>query len=223
MSSWPPGCRKVTDVARKPKTAIKNDDTPAKAGHNSDAMEISLLKHMAQFRDDRLIIAEAQEALKAVKKRHKISRNAAKQDGWLLKVLDEALDVEENNDRDAVKEADQRRFVFETLALPLGLHNGELFGEPANDAQDEAYWGDRGYNDGLKGLAAKAPAGVSPQFIQAYLRRHAAGADRVAWAQAEAGVNTEHLGTGTGPTAREIGGDDDDDETGDASDDPLLN
>lgn len=203
-------------------------------GHNSDAAEAQVLAHMSVFRADRARIREAQEVVKSLKKVHKQHRNDAKGDGWYLNVLDEALDVEDVNDRETEKQAIQRRFLFEILALPLGVKNGELFSE-SDTAQDEAYWTQHGYNVGLRNGAAEAPDGMPTQFLQAWLKGRADGVERAAWSDAEKGKNPEKLGHGGGPTAAEIarneaaaGGDSEDEDEELAGEnkplaDPLLN
>jgi hypothetical protein len=174
-------------------------------GHNSEAMQASLHQHMAEFRMHRSRLAQANEGLKALKKAFKQARNVAKADGWLLKVLDAALDVEDNNDRDAAAEAEQRRFVFEVLALPLGLKNGELFGDNADPGEAVAYWHKQGYSAGLRNDEASPPKKVPPDHHQDWLRGRSEGVERALWAAAARGVNVERK------------------EPTEAADDPLLN
>lgn len=190
------------------KAPKKKTDT-AGVGHNSEAMEAQLHIHMGKLRDGRSRIADAQALLKSVKKEVKRDRDAAKQD-FLLKVLDAALDAEEINDRDAENEAIQRYFVFDRLGLPTGMKQGDLFGEPADTVRDMEYWGGRGYNAGLKLLPASPPDAMPAQFMQHWLEKHAAGAERTNWAAATL-TNVEKRGSGGGPTADEI-----------ARGDPLL-
>lgn len=217
-------------MARKPKAVA---EAPG-IGHNSDAHQAALLTHLTKFRAHRAKIQEIMDVLKAAKKAYKVARSEAKLYGFTLEILDEALDVESVNDRDAAKAAAERRFVFETLGLPLGISNGELFGDQPSDMRDEAYWGQHGFNAGLRDLERKPPSECPQAWQQTWLRQHVAGVEKAMWALAET-QNTERRpgSVGTGPTASEIArngseqGDElneSDESTGDERiADPLLN
>jgi hypothetical protein len=213
----------------KEKPAEPQGEAPGE-GHNSrEQKEILLLNHVANLRQANASITVAMSAVKVAKKAAKLVRNAAKLDGFTLKILDEALEIESQvgERREQERQAEERVFVFETLGLPLGMRQGELdLPAPKRDAK---FWGDLGYQRGIAGEPQDA-ADVPPEFLQAYLKRHTAGAEKLAWAQAERGQNPERVGgVGTGPTARELGGDDDDEDDDDDGqavrrvEDPLLN
>jgi len=171
-----------------------------------DEREALLHQSVADLRTANAAIERAQAAVKVAKKAAKIVRNAAKLRGFTLAILDEALKREgQGNAREQQAHEEERAFVFKALGLPVGLlhQSGDFdFGDP--EKRDERYWGDEGYRRGVQGLDADLPEGIPPHFHQVFLLRHAAGADRLAWAQAERGLNPEMKGSGGGPTAAEI-------------------
>jgi hypothetical protein len=151
-------------------------------GDNSEAREAALIRHMHVLR---LARADTDAAKQVVKTRQKVEtalRNAANSDGFMLKIIDEALKKEGQTRVDQQREENDRRFIFSALGLPVAQDGADLVTEAQ---RDERFWGQHGYSSGLKGLPAEAPPGMPGEFVQTWMRRHAAGADRLGWAQAE--------------------------------------
>lgn len=170
------------------------DDQPGIEGHNINARESSLLFHVQQFRESRAKIAELMVPLKNAQKVFTTRRNAASQAGWTLEILDKALKREEQgNRRQQSKQAEEEAFVMRMLGLPFGNSDEQMdmFADADQDTKDEFFWGQHGYSQGLRGLPAKAPPDMPTQFLQAWLKRHAAGAERLAWAASEQGHSPE--------------------------------
>ena len=179
-------------------------------GHNSQAREIALLKHIAAIREQNDKLAEVMSLAKVIKKDLKRVRNLAKEANFTLSIIDEALKIEaKGNDRETQKAAEERVFVFQCLGLPTGMRQGDLFSDLPNEALDESFWSDNGYNAGLRGMEAKPPTQMPPHLTQTWMLRHAAGRERISWAQAEQ-ANPEKRGDGVGPTAADIASTNDD-------------
>ena len=154
----------------------------SKLGDNSEAREAALLVNMARLRAVNAEVDMAKAVVDGAKENRKVVRGEILADGFKLKVLDEAIAKEKQSRVDQQAEENERRFVFTSLGLPIAQDGVDL--ETAAQ-RDEKFWGDHGYATGVKGLAAEKPPGIPPEFLQVWLKRHAAGADRLAWAQAE--------------------------------------
>lgn len=203
-------------MAKAPK---KTEDPGIGSNSGADpAREAALLRHVDQLRGANNAIEMAQGAVKNAKKAAKIIRNAAKTDGFTLKILDEALKREgQGNAREQQSQEEERTFVFRTLGLPCGpVEQGELNLTPHK--RNEKYWADDGYRAGLQGKEATPPDGMPAEHMQVWLRQRAAGVERVNWALAEEGHNPERApgSHGGGPTADEIAREHEDEV------DPLL-
>lgn len=198
-------------------------------GHNSEAMEIAVHRHMAAFHEHLDAIEVAQGAVAAAKKAFKLVRNAAKID-FTLKILDEAIALERQagNGRQQEKDEAQRFFIHSVRGLPTATKQGDLFGGQDQDIRDEKYWSDHGYNAGVRGESATPSPDMPTQFMQTWLKRHAAGADRLAWSMADKGLSPEKGDADPGapapPTAADVQHDGEDDKDANpAPVDPLLN
>lgn len=165
-------------------------------GHNSAAREGALHNHMQAFHDHLDQIDEAKAGLASLKQRYTLSRNAAKADGFTLKILDEAIKLERKRDRaEQERQEAERSFVFESRGLPFGLRQADLFGEGKETEQakkHEAFWAKDGYSAGILNLEATPPAECPQEFYQVWLERRAAGVERVKWTAAES-TNVEQV------------------------------
>ena len=198
-------------------------------GHNSEAMEIAVHRHMAAFHEHLDAIEVAQGAVAAAKKAFKLARNAAKID-FTLKILDEAVALERQTDNERQQEKDeaQRFFIHSVRGLPTATKQADLFGGPDQDIRDEKYWSDHGYNAGVRGESAMPSPDMPTQFMQTWLKRHVAGADRLAWSMADKGMNPEKGDADPDapapPTAAGLKGDGEEEaDDNPAPSDPLLN
>ena len=184
-------------MARTPKTK------PEEEGHNSLAREAALHRFMDAIKTAHAAVEEAQTVVVARKKVETEARNAAIAGGFTLKVLDQALKLEaQGNRREQAAQEEERYFVFKARGLPLGNEVQLELDLGDSEKKDEEFWGADGYNSGLKGEARTPPPECPPHFHQAWMLRHVAGTERLAWAQAQEGLNPE--------------------KTTPSSDDPLL-
>jgi hypothetical protein len=192
-------------------------------GHNSQEREASIIRHMTVLRPLRDAVEDAKALVKKAQKDFTVARNAAKSDGWTLKLIDKALKVEtQQNRQEQQDQANEEHFIFVTLGLPVALVQGDLFDtDEKREERNEAFWSDHGYNTGLKGLPATPPAEMAPQYLQTWLQRRVAGVERLAWAQAEQEVNPEKGAAKAGTEGVKVDADDKP-AKGDKTKDPLL-
>lgn len=175
-------------MARTPKTKEGAE------GHNSLARESALHRVMDAIKIADASVEEAQAVVKARKKILTEARNAAVAAGFTLQVLDQALKLEkQGNRREMTAQEEERYFVFKMRGLPLGNEvQLELDLGGASEKKDEKFWGDDGYNAGLRGEERLPPPECPPHFHQTWMLRHVAGCDRLAWSQAQQGLNPEN-------------------------------
>jgi len=166
-------------------------------GHNSKAREADLLALMAEMRPGLDAVEAAKALVKKAEQSYAVIRNKAEVLGFTLKTLDKALKAERQPTarREQQAQADEEFFIFKTLGLPVAAAQGQLdFG--SDEERDEAYWGDQGYQAGIRGDIAKPPDPCPPHLHKAWLDRRAAGAEYSAWGKAEAGGKPDQ-GKGT--------------------------
>lgn len=168
-------------------------------GHN-EAREADLLALMAEFRPALDKVEEAKAVVKKAEKDYAVVRNKAEVLGFALATLDKALKLERqpSNRKLQQAQADEEFFVFKTLGLPVAAVQGTMdFG--SDEARDEKYWGDQGFQAGIRGDAATPPDGMPPHLHQTWLTRRADGAAYTAWGKSEAGGRPDRLNTGAAP------------------------
>ncbi|HEY5409272.1 MAG TPA: hypothetical protein VIJ94_00970 [Caulobacteraceae bacterium] len=188
----------MPEAGTGPGPGQENDAGPG-AGHNADAREASLIFHMDQLRTIQAQIDAAMVPVKALQKIQTTRRNAAAGATWTLEILDRALKRErQSNRRQLAKVAEEEAFVARTMNLPFGNAEEQLdmFHDAPQEEKDEHFWGQDGYNRGLRGLMAKAPPELPPAFLQTWLKRHAAGAERLSWSQSEQGHSPDRPPSG---------------------------
>jgi hypothetical protein len=150
--------------------------------------EAELLNLMAEMRPHVASIADAKALVKKLEKDYAVTRNKAEVLGFTLATLDKALKLEgqPTNRKGQQAAADEEYFVFKTLGLPVSQPQGQLdFG--SDEERDAAYWGEQGYQAGIRGDIATPPDPCPPHFHQTWLTRRADGAEYSAWGKAQAG------------------------------------
>jgi hypothetical protein len=163
------------------------DPKPPGPGHNIPR-EADVLDIMAELRPGLNAVEAAQAVLKKAKNDYQVVRNKAEQRGFTLSILDKALKYEREptNRRGQQAVADEEYLVFKTLGLPTAAVQGQLnFG--SDEERDAHYWGEQGYQAGIRGDAAAPPDAMPPHLHQVWLDRRAAGVEYSAWGKAEAG------------------------------------
>lgn len=162
---------------------------PGETGHNSGAWEADLLALMLEMRPALDRVEEAKALVKKVTADYAVIRNKAEILNLPLELLDKALKLERqpSNRRGQQAMADLEYRIMKTLGLPVpSSTQGEMnFG--SDEERDEAYWGDQGYQAGIRGDVAKAPDGCPAHLHQTWLGRRADGVAYSAWGKAEAG------------------------------------
>jgi len=165
-------------------------------GHNVPR-EADILALMSELRPARDAVEAAQAILKKAKQDEQVVRNKIEQHGFTLSIFDKALKCEREptNRKGQQSQADEEYLVFKTLGLPTALVQGQLqFG--SDEERDSAYWGDQGFQAGIRGDKAEAPDVVPPHLIQHWLNRRAAGVEYSAWGKAEAGGKPDQRAEG---------------------------
>lgn len=155
-----------------------------------------ILKHIHNMRVCRANTDAAKAALKAVKKIETAARNLYNGNSFSLKIADEALEREGMPRRQNAQYEAERHEVFEALGQATYVQPDLLASMPV-EARDETYWGDLGYEYGLKGLEARAPKEMPERFLQTFLKRWGAAQEILAWALSDKGINPEK-GTSAG-------------------------
>jgi hypothetical protein len=163
---------------RKPKA---DNPAPAGEGHNSGDPTLEdkrhlLLAHVADIRRqvaecDR-IKAEASEASKELGDRFRLAKielGKTYSRKFIEREILEPLDrLREGGQRQYDEE---RSFARETFGFPSGPQ-GELFANVVEDTADEqARWGEAGYQAGLQGLDRNAPERCPPVCVAVYEHR----------------------------------------------------
>ncbi len=198
-------------MARKAGTSSKNkDDRPAGDGHNDAPPPAAVptgpsrldrtrmrLRHIAGIRPIIAEIDTLRATLKAKGKLLTAARNAYKADGFLLSNLDEFFDNEKTPNRELEAKEQDRHELFEDTGQVVYVQP-DLFAAMPQEARDETYWSDHGYQAGLAGKEAKPPPEMPERFMQTWLKRRMAGQEKLAWALAPDG-NPERTRTDIAP------------------------
>lgn len=192
-------------------------DDNVKGLTEAEQREANLHRHLAAHREIDASIEVQMNILKGLKKQRSKVRAAAKNDQWLLGLIDEQLKEENTSRRDRDAREAQRSFIRMCCGMPTGTGQGDMVeDEKAIAARDEESWARDGYLTGLRGAKCEAPDGMPPEYLKRWTGEWHRGDEKLSWAMAEQGSNPERApgSTTSGPTAKEIaGGADDDDET----------
>ena len=155
----------------------------ADIGDNSERLEALIIAHAKYIRDQDAVIEGHQGQVRAAKLVRKGMVAAfTSETGLPIELLKEALGKGQTTRVDLQLRENQRRFIFRALAIPVASETTDI---ETLAARDEAFWNRHGYAQGVKDLPATHPPGIPAEFIQAWLRGHAAGCERLSWAQAE--------------------------------------
>jgi hypothetical protein len=200
-------------MAKKPKT--KPTEEPAGIGDNGTQREAAFHVHMQALTARRAETDRAKETLKAIRKLETQVRNAAKADGFSLKLIDEIMDDEGKTRADLAAEAEDRYWMRQARGLPVGGQM-DMFATTPTLVRDATAWEAEGYRAGIRGMEGKPPEGVSSPHLQDWMTGWGAGQEKLAWSLSAKGHNPERLGHGGGPTAGEI------ERANDDAIDPLL-
>jgi hypothetical protein len=171
------------------------DKTKGATGPHTVAREAKLLTLMDELRPALSVVEDAKGIVKKAQEAYGLVRAKAELEGFTLAVLDKALKAERQpkNRGGQLQLANEEYFVFKTLGLPVAVPQGELKFD-SDEARDEAYWRDQGYQAGIRGDAATPPDECPPAFHQTWLNRRADGAEYSAWGKSEAGAKPDQGG-----------------------------
>jgi hypothetical protein len=161
------------------------------------AREAELLALMPEMRTGLDQVEAAKALVKKAQNDYAVVRAKVEIQGFTLEIIDKALKLERQpkNRRGQQQVANEEYFVFKTLGLPVALPPNEMdFG--SDEERDEAYWGDQGYQAGIRGDIAKPPSECPPHLHQTWLNRRAAGSEYSAWGKSEAGAKPDQGGAG---------------------------
>lgn len=178
---------------------MPKDSTGAKP--HTAAREAELLALMDEMRPGLTAVTDAKALVKKANDAYAVIRNKADLLGFPLALLDKALKLEREpkNRRGQQVMANDEYFIMKTLGLPVAVPQGTLdFG--SDEERDTAYWGDQGYQAGIRGDIAKPPGECPTHLHQVWLNRRADGAEYSSWAKSEAGGKPDQVGSGTATT-----------------------
>lgn len=134
-------------AANMPERKVHKSETNG-AGHNSPLDGDIFRIHVG-------LITQAQIAVNAVKKKLKEARRRAQDAGIILRDLDEAMAMRDQ-EPETVQETIRRKATYaEWMGISPGVVQGDLFiqEDPEEDELKKAE--DEGYDDGLEGVTAK--------------------------------------------------------------------
>ncbi len=176
---------------------------------------------LAELRGRRAATTKAKAAFDAVKLLEKQARALAEAAGFRLSFIDEIFKREGMARKTVAADEQERQWHMEKAGQPLAVQQ-DMFDRMPEGARDEEFWKDHGYAAGLAGKPGKPPAEMAPQFVQVWLQRWGAGQDKLSWALAEKGINSERTRTDIAAQPLAKGPEDEEEEEGEEDEAALC-